>query len=57
MCCEVRWFLLMLVVDDFVITVNITNECKKHVEPMTNIIIFVFFYVDGRKCCIFVDMQ
>ena len=29
MCCEVRWFLLMLVVDDFVITVNITNECKK----------------------------
>ena len=25
--CEVRWFLFMLVVDDFVITVNITNEC------------------------------
>ena len=48
MCCEVRWFLFMLVVDDFVITVNITNECilltcRKHVEPMTNINIFGFF--------------
>ena len=53
MFCGVRRYLLMFVVDDFVITLNLGNECILFTWK-TCIIIFLLFMFD-MKCCIFVD--